>query len=75
MEEYRLANDVLPYTAVIEPSTGTQLLKVVGEVDPADLIGALVEFPHLTSLGQVYLLRRHEYLTSFHGSFGPEVVI
>ncbi|CAN0378896.1 unnamed protein product, partial [Laminaria digitata] len=53
MEKYNLAGEVLPHTAIIDPRTGAQLLKVVGFVEPEDLSMAIVEFLENNSIDQV----------------------
>lgn len=53
MEKYNLEGQVLPHTAILDPRTGTQLLKVVGFVEPEDLSMALVEFLEDNSIDQV----------------------
>lgn len=44
---------MLPHTAILDPRTGAQLLKVVGFVEPEDLSMALVEFLENNSIDQV----------------------
>lgn len=53
IEKYNLDGQALPYTAILDPRTGTQLLKVVGFVEPEDLSMALVEFLEDNSIDQV----------------------
>ena len=53
MEKYNIAGEVLPHTAIIDPRTGAQLLKVVGFVEPEDLSMAIVEFLENNSIDQV----------------------
>lgn len=55
IDKYNLLGEVLPHTAIIDPRTGTQLLKVVGYVEPEDLSMALVEFLENNSLDQVMM--------------------
>lgn len=53
IEKYNLEGQVLPHTAILDPRTGAQLLKVVGFVEPEDLSMALVEFLEENSIDQV----------------------
>ncbi|CAN0124899.1 unnamed protein product, partial [Scytosiphon promiscuus] len=53
IEKYNLEGQVLPHTAILDPRTGAQLLKVVGFVEPEDLSMALVEFLENNSIDQV----------------------
>lgn len=53
IEKYNLEGQVLPHTAIIDPRTGAQLLKVVGYVEPEDLSMALVEFLENNNIDQV----------------------
>lgn len=76
MDKYNLAGEVLPHTAIIDPRTGTQLLKVVGYVEPEDLSMALVEFLESNSLDQVRLIETRPYFSVLSSStFCGEVVI
>lgn len=70
IDKYNLAGEVLPHTAIIDPRTGTQLLKVVGFVEPEDLSMAIVEFMENNSLDQVRFMRRRWSFRSFHGTLG-----
>ncbi|CAM9845648.1 unnamed protein product [Ectocarpus sp. 8 AP-2014] len=53
VDKYTLEGQVLPHTAILDPRTGAQLLKVVGFVEPEDLSMALVEFLENNSIDQV----------------------
>ena len=53
MDKYNLAGEVLPHTAILDPRTGAQLLKVVGFVEPEDLSMAIVEFLENNCIDQV----------------------
>ena len=53
MDKYNRAGEVLPHTAIIDPRTAAQLLKVVGFVEPEDLSMAIVEFLENNSIDQV----------------------
>ncbi|CAM9768218.1 unnamed protein product, partial [Ectocarpus fasciculatus] len=53
VDKYNLEGQVLPHTAILDPRTGAQLLKVVGFVEPEDLSMALVEFLENNSIDQV----------------------
>lgn len=55
MDKYNLEGQVLPHTAILDPRTGAQLLKVEGFVEPEDLSMALVEFLENNSIDQVCL--------------------
>lgn len=53
IEKYNLDGEVLPHIAIIDPRTGTQLLKVVGYVEAQVLSMAIVEFLESNSIDQV----------------------
>lgn len=53
IEKYNLDGEVLPHTAILDPRTGTQLLKVVGYVEAQVLSMAIVEFLESNSIDQV----------------------
>lgn len=53
VDKYNLEGQILPHTAILDPRTGAQLLKVVGFVEPEDLSMALVEFLENNNIDQV----------------------